>query len=146
MRRLRLSTPVIEQAMNAIAARPGKVVDRVRKILSDRDMGLHSARVMVVGVAYKPDVEDLRESPALEILASLIEEGAVVAYHDHLIPSVRLGDGSTLDHDDDPGSFEPDLILLHTAHSAADVTWISPEVPVLDSTFRLPLGSNIFHL
>ncbi|MDQ0734628.1 UDP-N-acetyl-D-glucosamine dehydrogenase [Arthrobacter agilis] len=146
MRKLRLSTPVIEQAMNAIAARPGKVVDRIRKILSDRDMGLHSARILVVGVAYKPDVEDLRESPALEILSSLMDEGAVVAYHDHLIPTVRLGDGTMLEHDAEPDAFQADLILLHTAHSAADVTWISPEVPVLDSTFRLPLGSNIYHL
>ncbi|MBG6225991.1 nucleotide sugar dehydrogenase [Arthrobacter sp. CAN_A2] len=146
MRRLRLSTPVIEQAMNAIAARPGRVVDRIRKILSDRDKSLHAARVLVVGVAYKPDVEDLRESPALEILESLIEEGAVVAYHDHLIPSLRLGDGSVLEHHADPAAFDADLVLMHTAHSSADVSWITPEVNVLDSTFRLPHASNIINL
>ncbi|WP_434994391.1 nucleotide sugar dehydrogenase [Arthrobacter sp. Ld5] len=146
MRRLRLSTPVIEQAMNAIAARPGRVVDRIRKILSDRDKGLHSSRVLVVGVAYKPDVEDLRESPALEILEGLIEEGAVVSYHDHLIPSLRLGDGRVLEHEADPAAFDADLVLLHTAHSTADISWITPEVDVLDSTFRLPHASNIIHL
>jgi UDP-N-acetyl-D-glucosamine dehydrogenase len=146
MRRLRLSTPVIEQAMNAIAARPGRVVDRIRKILSDSDRGLHSARVLVVGVAYKPDVEDPRESPALEIIGSLIEEGTVVGYHDHLIPTLRLDDGTVLEHNQDPGGFEADLVLLHTAHSHADTSWISPEVSVLDSTFRLPHGANILHL
>lgn len=146
MRKLRLATPVIEQSMNAIAARPGRVVDRIRRILSDRDRSLHAARILIVGVAYKPDVEDLRESPALEIIQSLIDEGAAVGYHDHLIPSLRLSDGSVLEHHADPTTFEVDLVLLHTAHSEADLGWITPEIPVLDSTFRMPHSANVLHL
>ncbi|MHA7272961.1 nucleotide sugar dehydrogenase [Arthrobacter sp. TMT4-20] len=146
MKKNRLATPVIEQSMNAISARPGRVVDRIRRILSDRDKSLHSARILVVGVAYKPDVEDLRESPALEIIDSLLEEGAIVGYHDHLIPSLSLPDGSILAHEEDPAGYEPDLVLLHTAHSAADNGWINPDTLVLDSTFRLPQASNILHL
>ena len=72
----RVAAPMITQAMTSISERPTRVVDRARQVLSDRGLGLGGARVLVVGVAYKPDVADLRESPALEILAQLAENGA----------------------------------------------------------------------
>ncbi|MCY1157848.1 MAG: UDP-glucose/GDP-mannose dehydrogenase [Citricoccus sp.] len=146
MKKARRSTPVIEQAMNAIAARPGRVVERVRRILSDRDLGLHGARILVVGVAYKPDVEDLRESPALEILEGLAEGGAVLAYHDKLFPTLRLPGGTELFHEIDPLAFAPDLVVLHTAHTGVTLNWVPQSMPVLDATFRQPHAKNIFHL
>jgi UDP-N-acetyl-D-glucosamine dehydrogenase len=146
MKKVRRSTPVIEQAMNAIAARPGRVVERVRRILSDRDLGLHGVRVLVVGVAYKPDVEDLRESPALEILEGLAEGGASVGYHDKHFSDLRLPGGTALSHVADPEDFGPDLVVLHTAHSGVSLDWVSTNTPVLDATFRLPHAENIFHL
>lgn len=146
MKKRRLSTPVIEQSMSAIASRPGRVVDRMRRILSDRDAALHSARVLVVGVAYKPDVQDVRESPALEIIESLKEEGATVAYHDPLIPSLQLHSGEELVHEADPVGYGADLVLLHTAHGAVDLGWMDDHPAVLDATFRLPHADNILHL
>lgn len=146
MRKVRRGTPVIEQAMNAIAARPGRVVDRARRILSDRDHGLHHARVLVIGVAYKPDVEDLRESPALEILEGLAENGAEVAYHDSHFPTLRLPDGTELSHQADVEGFDPDLVVLHTAHRSVSLEWVDQTTPVLDTTFRQPHAENVFRL
>ncbi|MEO7612658.1 MAG: nucleotide sugar dehydrogenase, partial [Streptosporangiaceae bacterium] len=91
----RQAMPVVENAMAAIAGRPGQVVDRVREVLSDHGKGLRGATVLILGVAYKPGVEDLRESPALEIIEGLLKAGAVVSFHDQLITEVTLG-GHTL--------------------------------------------------
>lgn len=133
----RLSTPVIEHAMGAISARPGRVVARVRETLSDAGKGLSDARVLVVGVAYKPDVEDLRESPALEIMSGLAAHGASVAYYDPHFQTVALPDGTTLIGLDDPAEFRSDLVLIHTAHRSVDHSWLSSHPLVLDATYRM---------
>ncbi len=137
LRRARLSTPVIEQAMAEIAARPGRVVARIRETLSSAGKGLPGARVLVVGIAYKPDVEDLRESPALEIMSGLIAAGATVAYHDPYFPSAMLDDGSTVIGVSDPAGFDADLVLIHTAHASVEMSWVTRHPLVLDATYRM---------
>lgn len=142
LKRERLSTPVIEQAMAGIAGRPHRVVARVRETLSERGQGLTGARVLVVGVAYKPDVEDIRESPALEILAELIKQGATVGYYDPLFSTATLADGTTLIGVDEPTGFESDLVLVHTAHHSVDLAWLESQPIVLDATYRLTELTN----
>ena len=137
LRRERLSTPVIEQAMAGIAGRPHRVVARMRETLSEAGRGLAGARVLVVGVAYKPDVQDLRESPALEVLAELLGDGVTAAYYDPLFASVSLPDGTTLIGVDDPVAFDADLVLVHTAHRAVDLSWLTGQPLVLDATYGL---------
>ena len=137
LRRERLSTPVIEQAMAGIAGRPHRVVARMRETLSEAGRGLAGARVLVVGVAYKPDVQDLRESPALEVLAELLGDGVTAAYYDPLFASVSLPDGTTLIGVDDPVAFDADLVLVHTAHRAVDLSWLADQPLVLDATYGL---------
>lgn len=137
LRAQRLQAPVIEQAMAAIAGRPGAVVGRIREVLSDAGASLRGARVLVVGVAYKADVEDLRESPALEILDRLERAGAVVAYHDQMVPRVTTPGGSVLHSVAEPGGYAADLVFVHTLHGGQDVTWMEAERLVLDATYRL---------
>lgn len=145
LRSNRVHAPVIEQAMHDIAARPRQVVDRSRKILSDRGRGLVGARVLVAGVAYKPDVEDVRESPALEILARLIEEGATVGYTDCLIGRISSPE-VTLESISDPAAFAPDLVIMHTGHTGFDFGWLASVPVVLDTTYKLPAAANTLHL
>lgn len=136
LRDKRVSTPVISSAMGDIAARPGHVVDRVREILSDSGRGIVGARILVVGVAYKPNVADHRESPALEILSSLDRMGAIVAYTDDHIPSVHVADDLVLVNTPDPGAFGADLVVIHTRHASTDLSWITADQLVLDTTYR----------
>jgi nucleotide sugar dehydrogenase len=137
LRRERIASPVIEQAMSGIALRPRRVVQRVRDALSEHGRGLAGARVLVVGVAYKPNVEDMRESPALEILADLKRAGAIPSYLDPYFATVTLEDGSVLTGVDDPAAFTPDLVLVHTRHARQDLRWLADHPLVLDATFRL---------
>jgi nucleotide sugar dehydrogenase len=146
LRKARVTAPVIEQAMIGIAGRPHQVVEKARRILSERNHGLAGARVMVVGVAYKPDVEDLRESPALEIIAELIADGAEVAYSDPWCLTAPDGRGGTLISNPAPQLWEADLVILHTRHSQTDLDWLEDATAVLDTTYRLPKADNVTRL
>lgn len=137
LRRHRMRTPVTEQAMASIASRPRQVVDRVREVLSDHGRGLPGTRVLVSGVAYKPDVSDVRESPALEIYAGLRDAGADVAFYDPLVPSIRLADGSTAYGLESPTQHSPELAVLVCHHAEDDLSWTTDVPLVLDATFRL---------
>src|SRR5690606_154816 len=95
--------------------------------LNQRGKALHAARVLVLGVAYKKDIDDLRESPALDVMRLLQEEGADVAYHDPHC-SVILDDGHT-ELEDLPLYSAPltnevlqaaDLVVITTEHSEVD--------------------------
>jgi nucleotide sugar dehydrogenase len=132
----RVSAPMITQAMTEISARPHRVVDRVQSVLSDAGRGMAGARVLVVGIAYKADVEDLRESPALEILEELLHRGARTGYYDGHFESVALPDGSTLAGIADPAAFDADVVILHTRHRDTDLSWLDDSQIVLDTTYR----------
>jgi len=72
---------------------PYHVVSRILEVLSARGKGLKGAKILVLGVAYKKDVEDTRESPALKIIQLLREKGAEVSYHDPYVPRIHLPAG-----------------------------------------------------
>jgi len=135
LRKERISAPLIERTMTEIASRPGRVVDRAREMLSERGVPLSAARILVVGVSYKPDVADLRESPALEILSTLARAGADVGFVDHHFDQVRLGTGEGLPATRRPEFFQADLVLIHTRHTDADLSWITDRQLVLDPRF-----------
>jgi UDP-N-acetyl-D-glucosamine dehydrogenase len=136
LRKVRRTAPVTEQAMAAIARRPQVVVDRAVDVLSAAGRGIRGVRALVVGVAYKPGVQDLRESSALEILSELRRRGAEVAYHDPLIANVTLLDGSRLESVAAPHGREWDLVIMHTVHPGFDYEWAKSCPQILDGTYR----------
>lgn len=146
LRKARVGAPLIEHAMAGLAGRPLKVVDRARRILSDRNHGVSGSRVLVLGVAYKPDVEDLRESPALEIMAAMIADGAEVAYHDPWCPTAPDGHGGELKSLTAPETWSADLVILHTRHAGMEIEWLADAPAVLDTTYRLSERANVSRL
>src|SRR5581483_591827 len=100
---------------------PAYVVQMVASALNDRERAVRGSRVLALGVAYKANVSDTRDSPALEVLAGLRARGALVAYHDPLVPAVTV-DGVTLRSlvwaDVDLGAW--DVVLVLTAHAGYD--------------------------
>ncbi|SDH04881.1 nucleotide sugar dehydrogenase [Pseudonocardia oroxyli] len=143
LRRRRITSPVIEQAMNGIAARPGRVVDRCVEVLAARGQSIAGARVLVLGTAYKPDVEDVRESPALEILALLAARGAKIAYQDEMIPTLRVEGVGELQSEADPLAFAPDLVIVHTLHGRTEPEWLASAPAILDTTYRVSAGPRV---
>lgn len=132
LRAHRHPAPVIEHAMADIAARPLAIVERAVGMLSNAGRGVKGARVLVVGVAYKPGVEDVRESPALEIIDRLAAQGADVQYVDPLVPSIRLHDGRVLHSTSAGVAGGWDLAIVHVLQPQVDASWLADVSLILD--------------
>jgi nucleotide sugar dehydrogenase len=136
MRGQRRSAPLIDAAMSLIAGRPRRVVERARELLADRGVPMQGARVLVVGITYKPGVADVRESPALEIIEKMVDLGAEVSFQDSFVDQVMLA-GHRMASISDAGDQRWDLVVVHTAHPGADLSWLAGQQSVLDATYRL---------
>src|SRR5436305_1583516 len=111
----------IELAGHVNAAMPQFVVERVGDALNSVRKAINGARIHVFGVAYKRNVNDMRESPALDVLELLGKRGAVLSYSDPFVPQLRL-DGHTLASLDlaDVLREPPDCSIICTDHSSFD--------------------------
>jgi UDP-N-acetyl-D-glucosamine dehydrogenase len=96
MKSLNYNARFIELASEINTGMPRYVVQLVQDALNDREKPLKGSRVLVLGAAYKPDIDDLRESPALDVLALLKQKGASVSYHDPYVPSLREHGGGEM--------------------------------------------------
>jgi UDP-N-acetyl-D-glucosamine dehydrogenase len=128
--------PLIEQAMKSIALRPERVVQRAAEVLAADGRRLAGARVVVIGASYKAGVRDLRESPALAIMAGLLREGASVGYYDPLLAVIELPGGQVLASEAAPDGAEWDLAVAHTLHPRTDYSWACRCPRVLDGTYQ----------
>lgn len=92
MRTLNYKTRFIDLASEINSQMPDYVVDKVARALNDESKAVRGSRVLVLGVAYKRDIDDVRESPALDIIRLLEERGAHVEYHDPFVAEIREDD------------------------------------------------------
>jgi UDP-N-acetyl-D-glucosamine dehydrogenase len=118
MRTLHYKTRMIGVADEINSEMPGFWVRKVQDGLNDKSIALKGAKVLVLGVAYKKDIDDLRESPALEIMDLLSSKGAIVSYHDEYCPEI-VDDGHT-----PPGALGKSIALTDEAISGADAVMI----------------------
>jgi UDP-N-acetyl-D-glucosamine dehydrogenase len=89
MKEFNYNARFIELASEINTNMPRYVVSRVLEAMNDRSKTLKGSKVLVLGVAYKPDIDDVRESPALDVIALLRKKGAQVEYHDPHIPQIH---------------------------------------------------------
>jgi UDP-N-acetyl-D-glucosamine dehydrogenase len=92
MKAFQYNARFIELASDINTNMPRYVVNRIADALNDRGITLKGSKCLVLGVAYKPDVDDIRESPALDVIGLLQKKGADVDYHDPYIPHLRTHD------------------------------------------------------
>jgi UDP-N-acetyl-D-glucosamine dehydrogenase len=111
----------VELAREINRRMPGYVVHRISEALNDEGKSLRGSTVLILGVTYKADVEDLRESPALDILARLRKAGASVAFHDPFVDSLPPEAGADPRVDDlDPALRGADIVVVATDHTSYD--------------------------
>lgn len=137
----------IELAGEINRAMPAWVVGKVQDCLNEHGKALKGSRVLILGLAYKSDVDDIRESPALVLIKQLEAKGAQVSYHDPHVPVLP----ASRDHGDiagrqhQPLSAAYDCFLVVTAHSAFVPSEILAHgVPVVDTRRILPAGPLVF--
>jgi UDP-N-acetyl-D-glucosamine dehydrogenase len=119
-------TRLIETSGEINTAMPEYVVNRVMKVLNKKQTALNGAKVLVLGVAYKNDIDDYRESPALNVIDHFIKEGAVTTYFDPYIPEykhkgvIHKGEKELTDE----MLRDADIVVICTAHSCFDYNHI----------------------
>jgi UDP-N-acetyl-D-glucosamine dehydrogenase len=121
MKALNFTARFIELATDVNGHMPEFVVEKITALLNEERLAVNGAKLLLLGVAYKADVSDVRESPALDIAKLLLERGGDVRYHDPHVTEMRL-DGHALksvDLTDDQIS-GADLIVVLTDHSGVD--------------------------
>ena len=135
MRTLNYKTRFIELASEINSEMPYFVVDKVREALNRKKKSVNGARILLLGVAYKRDIGDVRESPALDVLKLLIEDGAVVSYHDPFVLKLHE-EGVTLESVEltDEVLSDADVAVILTDHSQFNYVRILEHVTMLVDT------------
>jgi len=119
-------TRFIELAAEINERMPYHIGSRIMEALSDRGIGLNGAEILVLGVAYKRDVADFRESPSLKVIRLLRKKGVRVSYNDPYVPVIRY-DQDILSSTEltDECLASADCIVIATAHSSYDIERIA---------------------
>jgi UDP-N-acetyl-D-glucosamine dehydrogenase len=143
-RRVGVNTRFIELAGEVNTAMPQYVVSRLGDALNDVGRPIKGSRICVLGAAYKKDVDDVRESPSMEIMELLLRRGAVVSYHDPHVPALpvmrrhNLGLKSMPLTPDFLGGL--DAVLIITDHTAVDYGHVVRHAPLIVDTRNATRG------
>jgi UDP-N-acetyl-D-glucosamine dehydrogenase len=144
--RAELSYPFrfVELAQEINNRMPGYVVDRAAEILNNHAKPLNGARVVLLGVTYKKDIADQRESPARPIARKLLQRGAMLSYHDPYVSQWQV-DGRDIPRAESPTA-EADLTILLQAHTSYDLPGIAARARLLFDTRGMLSGDSVYPL
>jgi UDP-N-acetyl-D-glucosamine dehydrogenase len=132
MRTLNYKTRFIDLASEINSEMPAFVVEKVAHALNDERKAVNGSRVLMIGVAYKKDIDDMRESPALDVMRLLEGRGATVAYHDPHVPTFR--ENGHVFHGVDLTDAElasADAVVIVTDHTGVDYQRIVDKAAVV---------------
>jgi UDP-N-acetyl-D-glucosamine dehydrogenase len=140
-----LHTRFIELAGEVNSAMPAYVISKVSDALNTQGKPVRNSKILVLGAAYKKNVDDMRESPSLELIEELLMLGADVSYHDPHVPELP----KMRDHDLDMKSVdfstcsvsESDCVLIATDHDDVDYSLLAQAKLVVDSRGLMPRNS-----
>lgn len=118
LKALNYTARFIDLASEINTGMPRYVVSKIQDALNEHQMPLKGSKILVIGTAYKPDVDDVRESPSLDIIGLLLQKGAEVDYHDPYIPTIDHDDWMLESVDDiEEGVSKADCVVIVTDHS-----------------------------
>jgi UDP-N-acetyl-D-glucosamine dehydrogenase len=132
MRTLNYKTRFIDLASEINSEMPALVVEKVARALNDERKAVNGSKVLVLGVAYKKNIDDMRESPALDVIRLLEGRGAVVSFHDPYVPTFRE-DGHTFTGVEltDEALRGADAVVIVTDHDIVDYQRVVDLAPVI---------------
>ena len=143
MRTLNYKTRFIDLASEINSAMPDLVVEKVARALNHDRKAVNGSRMLVLGVAYKKNIDDMRESPALDVIRLLEERGATVDYHDPFVPKFREGDhevsGVALT---DEALRQADAVVIVTDHDGVDYQRVMDVAGLVVDTRNVVAGTR----
>lgn len=132
MKTLNYTARFIELASEINTSMPRYVVTRIQDALNRYKKPLNGSKVLILGVAYKPNINDMRESPALDIIHLLQEKGAIVSYHDPYVPEIDHDNIQMASEKDLQSSIEEaDLVAIITDHQKYDYNMIGEKAQLI---------------
>lgn len=142
-----VETRFIDLADQVNREMPDHVVHRLIRLLNDRGLALSNAEILILGVSYKPDVSDTRESPAIDIIDRLSEWGASVRYHDPYVPELQLPETTHESTDLTTDQIESaDCSVIVTDHAKFDLDQIVSHSSLVFDTRNATTGLESEHI
>jgi UDP-N-acetyl-D-glucosamine dehydrogenase len=142
MKALNYTTRFIELASEINSNMPRFVVTKTQDALNDRRLPINGSKILVLGASYKPDIDDLRESPALDVMGLLMNKGAEVSYHDPYISHIAHDQWSLDSVKDLPAALKAaDCVVIVTNHASYDYDSILQNAKLIVDT-RNALGTK----
>jgi UDP-N-acetyl-D-glucosamine dehydrogenase len=134
-RQFDLHTEFIELAGKTNEAMPYYVITRLMEALNTQRKPLAGSNILVIGVAYKKDIDDMRESPAIKVTKLLMEKEADISYHDPFVPVFNVGSLTLRSVDLSPGLLaSQDAVVVITDHSNVDYHEVVRNAPIILDT------------
>ncbi|WP_201740728.1 nucleotide sugar dehydrogenase [Listeria sp. SHR_NRA_18] len=132
----------IELAQETNKKMPEQVIHKVSQALNSDYKSMRGSKVLVLGMAYKPDIDDVRESPALEVYELLHKNGADVAYYDPHVSSFRNEEGTPVYSEEEARYGEYDAVVILTNHSVFHTEEIITNANLIVDTRNMFQGEN----
>jgi UDP-N-acetyl-D-glucosamine dehydrogenase len=135
MRSLNYKTRFIDLASEVNSSMPDYVVEKVVWGLNEVEKSVKGSHVMILGVAYKRNIDDMRESPALDVMRLLEKRGALVTYHDPHVPSFREDGHEYHSVPLTAGALDAaDAVVIVTEHTSVDYQFVADNTDVIIDT------------
>jgi UDP-N-acetyl-D-glucosamine dehydrogenase len=144
LKSLNYTARFIELADSINSQMPAHVVTRVADALNEDGKAIRGAHILILGAAYKKDVDDVRESPALDVMIELQKRHARVSYHDPYVPSLRLDGGEIVATPLTPDALQSaDCVVIITDHSQFDWELIGQHARAIVDTRNALRGREV---
>lgn len=135
MRTLNYKTRFIELASEINSEMPLWFVEKVTEALNNSKKSVNGSKILIIGVAYKKDIDDMRESPALDVMRLLEERGASISYYDPYVPKFKEDGHERISVSSlEKGLVGVDAVVIVTDHSNVDYQQIVDQAPVVIDT------------
>jgi UDP-N-acetyl-D-glucosamine dehydrogenase len=144
LKSVKYNARIIDLASEINTSMPRYVVHRIQDLLNEKTKSIQGSQILILGVAYKPNISDTRESPALDVIGLLLEKGADVRYYDPFVPSIEHeGWGLESVPELGPEVQNADCVVIITDHEAVDYAIVAQDASLIFDT-RNVMGSNGF--
>ena len=125
----------VELAQEINNSMPSYVISRISEIMNKKEILLKNSKILILGVAYKKDIGDTRESPAINILESLIDKSAEVSFYDPFVDELKVNNESISKEHDLENISNFDMVIIHTPHTSFnDIDFENIKPLIFDTT------------
>ena len=132
----------VELAQEINNSMPNYVISRISELMNKKEILLKNSKILLLGVAYKKDIGDTRESPAIDIIESLLEKSAEVSFYDPYVAELIVNKESILKEQDLESISNYDMVIIHTPHTSfSEIDFENIKSLIFDATGNFTISN-----